>query len=137
MALGGAALCLPLTGDWVPSAQAGVSGEHPAPASPPGRTVLSPDDDQFLGEVEKASFLYFWEQGNPQTGLVKDRCNIRTTDLGIVASIVGTKGFGDFIAALSGDLTGTQTVLGIAANGSYDATSNTFTAEQLAVLLKD
>ncbi len=47
------------------------------------------------------------------------------------------QGFGDFITALAGDLTGTQTVLGIAASGRYDAASNTFTADQLAVLLKD
>ena len=47
------------------------------------------------------------------------------------------QGFTDFIAALSGDLTGTQKVLGIAASGKYDAASNTFTADRLAVLLND
>ena len=47
------------------------------------------------------------------------------------------QGFADFIAALAGDLTGTQKVLGIAASGKYDAASNTFTADQLAVLLND
>jgi hypothetical protein len=47
------------------------------------------------------------------------------------------QGFADFIAALTGDLTGTQKVLGIAASGKYDAASNTFTAAQLAVLLND
>ena len=45
--------------------------------------------------------------------------------------------FGDFIAALAGDLTGTQKVLGIAVSGKYDAVSNTFTASQMAVLLND
>ena len=45
--------------------------------------------------------------------------------------------FGDFIAALAGDLGGTPKVLGIAANGSYDATGNVFTADQVAVLLND
>jgi hypothetical protein len=47
------------------------------------------------------------------------------------------QGFADFIAALAGDLTGTQKVLGIAASGQYDAATNTFTADQLAVLLND
>jgi hypothetical protein len=47
------------------------------------------------------------------------------------------QGFADFIAALAGNLTGTQKVLGIAASGKYDAASNTFTAGQLAVLLND
>lgn len=54
---------------------------------------ISPEDDQFLDEVEKASFQFFWEQSSLQTGLVKDRCNIRTTDKTEVASIAAT-GFG-------------------------------------------
>ena len=37
--------------------------------------ILSTEDDQFLNDVEKASFQFFWEQGNPKTGTVKDRCN--------------------------------------------------------------
>jgi len=54
---------------------------------------LSPEEDQFLDDLEKANFLFFWEQTDPQTGLIKDRCNARTTDQGIVASIAAT-GFG-------------------------------------------
>ena len=92
IAAGGAAACLPLTG-WVGSGLAESTQPHRGPAPPPLHTVLSPEDDQFLDEVEKASFLYFWEQGNPQTGLVKDRCNTRSTDNGVVASIAAT-GFG-------------------------------------------
>jgi hypothetical protein len=56
-------------------------------------TTLTPEDDQFLEELEKANFLYFWEQANPQTGLVKDRCNVRAQDNTIAASIAAT-GFG-------------------------------------------
>jgi hypothetical protein len=59
-----------------------------APAAP-----LSAEDDAFLDELEKANYLFFWEQAHPDTGLVKDRCNTRATDTGIVASIAGT-GFG-------------------------------------------
>jgi len=55
--------------------------------------LVSPEDDQFLEELERATFQYFWDQGSPKTGLVKDRCNTRTADNGIVASIAAT-GFG-------------------------------------------
>lgn len=54
---------------------------------------LSPEDDGFLDEVEKANHLFFWEQAHPETGLVKDRCNTRGTDTTIVANIAST-GFG-------------------------------------------
>lgn len=64
--------------------QAGSSGSAP----------FSPEDDQLLEEMEKANFQYFWEQGNPQTGLVKDRANARAAaDTSVVASIAAT-GFG-------------------------------------------
>jgi hypothetical protein len=35
--------------------------------------ILSADDDAMLDELERASFLYFYEQMNPVTGLVRDR----------------------------------------------------------------
>ena len=57
------------------------------PAPPP---ALSPEDDTFLDELEKANFQFFWEQADPQTGLVKDRCHVRETDNTIVASIAST-----------------------------------------------
>src|SRR5438309_2351570 len=61
-----------------------------APGSP-----FSPEDDQLLDELERLTCCYFFEQANPETGLVKDRCNARkaATDNGIVASIAAT-GFG-------------------------------------------
>ena len=61
------------------------------PLPPPTR--LSPEDEPFLEELESANFCFFWEQANPQTGLIKDRCNVRADDRGIVASIAAT-GFG-------------------------------------------
>jgi hypothetical protein len=64
---------------------------------PPSTTLpvsaLSPDNDKFLDDLERSNFLFFWEQANPQTGLIKDRCNVRGNDTGIVASIAST-GFG-------------------------------------------
>jgi hypothetical protein len=65
-------------------------------ARPPddaGCAGLSPEDGRFLEDLEKANFLFFWEQASPETGLVKDRANVRAADSGIVASIAGT-GFG-------------------------------------------
>ena len=64
-----------------------VSADSPAPA------VLTPEDNRFLEDLEKANFQFFWEQGNPQTGLLKDRCNVRASDKSVVASIAAT-GFG-------------------------------------------
>ena len=66
---------------------------HTQHAPPPVPSSLSPQDDQFLEELEHNNFLFFWEQGNPQTGLIKDRCNVRAKDTSIAASIAST-GFG-------------------------------------------
>jgi hypothetical protein len=63
-----------------------------------GETVaqpgLSTEDDAFLDELERASFLFFWEQADPHTGLVKDRCNTTLAqDKGVAGSVAAT-GFG-------------------------------------------
>ena len=74
-----------------------LTGQTPqAPqAKPAGVTTetISPEDDSFLEELEKANFLFFLEQADPETGLVKDRCNVRAEDKSVVASIAAT-GFG-------------------------------------------
>jgi hypothetical protein len=56
-------------------------------------TDLSKEEEQLLEDMERANFKYFWEQANPQTGLVKDRCDVREPDRSTVASIAAT-GFG-------------------------------------------
>ena len=61
-------------------------------AAPRGPQI-SAEDDAFLEELEKANFRFFWEQADPETGLVKDRCRVGANDTGIVASIAAT-GFG-------------------------------------------
>ncbi len=68
-------------------------GTGVATASATGDIPLSKDDDQFLEELERAIFEFFWEEASPQTGLVKDRCNVRTQDTSVVASIAAA-GFG-------------------------------------------
>jgi hypothetical protein len=70
-----------------------ASGEPTTFAALAPKSPLSPEDDQFLEEIEHLNFCYFWEQVDPDTGMVKDRSNIRTVDNGIVASIAAT-GFG-------------------------------------------
>jgi hypothetical protein len=66
--------------------------ENP-PQSAGAATGLSAADDQFLDELEKLNFQYFWEQASPQTGLVKDRCNVQANNSSNVGSIAAT-GFG-------------------------------------------
>jgi hypothetical protein len=70
---------------------------HSWAVAAPSKTppVFSPEDDQLLDDIERASCCFFWEQANPQTGLVKDRCNARkaATDNSSVASLAST-GFG-------------------------------------------
>jgi hypothetical protein len=94
--IAGVSLALPFSPWKALSARALVSaqpagGRHKEPAAPP--TAFSPEDDRFLDDLERSSFLFFWEQANPQTGLIKDRCNVRIKDTSVVASIAST-GFG-------------------------------------------
>lgn len=74
-----------------PADQDQESSPHPANLPPP--STLSPEDDKFLNDLEVASFRFFWEQASPKTGLIKDRCNVRSNDTSTVASIASS-GFG-------------------------------------------
>jgi len=65
----------------------------PAARAAQPKMPLSEEDDRFLDDLQRAAYLYFWEQGNPQTGLVRDRFSVRGNDRGGVASIAAT-GFG-------------------------------------------
>src|SRR5690242_21724474 len=55
------------------------------------QSPFSPDDEAFLEEIEKANFLYFWEQANPETGMVRDRANVRKPDSSVLSSIAATR----------------------------------------------
>jgi hypothetical protein len=50
-------------------------------------------DDQFLDEIQRAIFLFFWEQASSTTGQVKDRAFAAGNDTRTVSSIAAT-GFG-------------------------------------------
>jgi hypothetical protein len=59
--------------------------------------ALSHEDDALLEDLSKRSFLFFWEQADPQTGIVRDRSRTNGSpvdgnarDVGSIASI----GFG-------------------------------------------
>jgi hypothetical protein len=88
----GASLGLPLAPWQALLAQAGKKHQTSPPPLPPPAS-FSADEEQFLDDLEHTSFQYFWNEANPQTGLIKDRANARTNDTGIVGSIAST-GFG-------------------------------------------
>jgi hypothetical protein len=90
--IAGLGICMPFA-RWRGLASLEAAAEPQAQAAAQGKTSLSPDDDAFLDDLEKVSFQYFWDQASPQTGLVKDRCNVRGAEKGPVASIAAT-GFG-------------------------------------------
>jgi len=50
-------------------------------------------DETLLQEIQAATFRYFWEQANPDTGLVKDRCNVVAQEKNPLGSIAAL-GFG-------------------------------------------
>ena len=84
---------LPALGQTNPQQKTAASPASPATPAKPANPALSSEDDQFLHEVESASFLFFWEQGSPNTGMVQDRCNVRENRPGGASSIAAT-GFG-------------------------------------------
>jgi hypothetical protein len=88
----GTSLCLPFA-DFL---SAVPTEAHPSPTTgnAPGVMALSPEDDQFLNELEKANFQFFWEQASPKTGMVKDRCNVHNSNNQGIASSIAATGFG-------------------------------------------
>ena len=70
----GAGVCLPFAealSTWAADAPNNAARSNPSSAATAPAAVLSPEDDQFLDELEHANFLFFWEQGNPNTGLIE------------------------------------------------------------------
>lgn len=89
----GLGVSLPFAG-WEATPLAAASDASLAcPAAPPVPGSLSSADGPFLEDMEEANFLYFWQQANPDTGLVRDRFNVRNSTGTPVASIAAT-GFG-------------------------------------------
>ena len=84
-----AGACLPLTALDVAGRIPLASISHPAAQN----KLLSQQDELLLEEIEHAGFLFFWEQANPETGLVRDRCNARAPDNKALGNISAT-GYG-------------------------------------------
>jgi hypothetical protein len=67
------------------------------PATTQARS-LSTEDDAFLEDLSRRSFMFFWEQADPGTGIIRDRsgrdggpsANTASRDIGSIASV----GFG-------------------------------------------
>ena len=55
--------------------------QKPAPTPDPTRYDLTPADEEFLEDLSRRSFLFFWEQSDPQTGLSLDRSPADGSDL--------------------------------------------------------
>src|ERR1700685_2060877 len=68
-------------------------GPKPQPAPPPVTSPFYQVDEALLEEIENANFRYFWEQANPESGIVRDRCNAINPDKSDLGSIAST-GFG-------------------------------------------
>ncbi len=62
-------------------------------SSPPPSDGFPGSDDDLLDQIERAAFLFFWEQADPTTGQVKDRALAEGNDTRTVSSIAAT-GFG-------------------------------------------
>jgi len=60
------------------------------------RATLAGDDEAFLEDLSRRSFMFFWEQADPQTGIVRDRSRTdgapspNALEIGSIASV----GFG-------------------------------------------
>jgi hypothetical protein len=63
------------------------------PDQNPAQSAFAPADEALLEGLTRANFQYFWEQVNAETGIVKDRCNVRASDNSELGSIAAT-GFG-------------------------------------------
>ena len=91
--MGGLSLGLPLAPMILPKEkQSSRKPDGHAPVEE-AKSVFTPQEDAFLNGIEHANFLFFWEQGNPTTGLIKDRSNVRAKDTSLAASVAST-GFG-------------------------------------------
>src|ERR1035438_2067612 len=85
--------CISLASLGILPAPSTFGSELANPVIGPDPTSPSLRDDPLLEDIERANFRFFWEQANPDTGLVRDRFNVRQPDKSELASIAAT-GFG-------------------------------------------
>jgi hypothetical protein len=70
-------------------ASSGSSGDPRGPADRQ-QSTLSTDDDAFLEDLARRSFLFFWEQADPNTGIVRDRSRTDASPVDGTAQYVGS-----------------------------------------------
>src|SRR5271154_1060116 len=88
-----AGLCVPLASSAIWHL-IGPSKQKAAAFTPlAGQLPFSPEEDALLEDLESRNFRYFWEQANPETGIVRDRCNVVNPDKSSLGSIAAL-GFG-------------------------------------------
>lgn len=79
------------------SAAADPAAAPPVTEKPAGPVLMRASDEITLEEIEKRAVLYFWEQSDPQTGLVRDRSNpdapasIAACGFGLAALCIGAE----------------------------------------------
>lgn len=90
--LGQSVLLAPFAGWGIAACGSGANSASPSSGNPvnPGPTLT---DDQLLDNIESTAFQYFWNEADPDTGLIKDRALAAGGDTGTLASIAST-GFG-------------------------------------------
>ena len=82
---------LGLAGSALPAWVAAV--DPPKAFTQPSGTPYAAPEDQFLDEIERASFDFFWEQAGPTSGQNLDRSLLNGNEKRLMASIAAT-GFG-------------------------------------------
>jgi hypothetical protein len=71
--------------------QATYAPQPPTRPAPPAQgSVLSRDDDQFLEDLSRRSFMFFWEQADPHTGIIRDRSKTDGSPASEVARNIGS-----------------------------------------------
>ncbi len=88
-----AAALLPLANSALLRAARISPGQLAQQSAPPDSSPFYQVDEALLEEVESSAFRFFWEQANPETGIVRDRCNAVTPDKSDLGSIAAL-GFG-------------------------------------------
>src|SRR4051794_20632344 len=74
-------------------AAAGI-GAAPAQQAPKGTAASAGEGERLLDEIQRATFAFFWEQTDPATGLVRDRCSVRAASDSRTAASIAATGFG-------------------------------------------
>ncbi len=62
----------------------------------PQATAPAQTDDAFLDALSHQAFQYFWEQADPNTGLVRDRARADGTQIGVASTAATGFGLGAF-----------------------------------------